>query len=149
MLQAQWRAVGIDVRLKTEPARVLFGESLTKRKFQMALFAWLSSPENVPRTTLHSSMIPSEANAWGGQNYTGFADPELDRLIDRIEIELDPVARKQQWRELQETYALELPSLPLWFRAQPFIFPKWLTGVVPTGNQFPTTLWVEEWQVAE
>lgn len=149
VLQANWRAVGVEVRLKTEPARVLFGETITKRKFQMALFAWLSSPENVPRTTLHSSMIPSEANAWDGQNYTGFRNAEMDALIDRLEIELDSAERAKLWRRLQEIDAEELPALPLYFRAQAFIFPKWLAGVVPTGNQFPTTLWVEDWQVGE
>jgi len=149
VLQANWRAVGIEVRLKAEPARVLFGETITKRKFQMALFAWLSSPENVPRTTLHSSMIPSADNAWDGQNYTGFSSPEMDALIDRLEVELDPAARTKLWRRLQEITADELPAVPLWFRAQAFIYPKWLTGVVPTGNQFPTTLWVEDWKVGE
>ena len=24
-------------------------------------------------------------------------------------------------------------------------FPKWLKGVRPTGHQFPSTLWVEQW----
>lgn len=149
VMQAQWRAVGIDVRLKTEPARVLFGETIAKRKFQMALFAWLSSPENVPRTTLHSSMIPTAENAWDGQNYTGFRNAEMDALIDRLETELDATKRRDLWRRLQEIYAETLPALPLYFRAQPFIFPKWLTGVVPTGNQFPTTLWVEDWKVVD
>jgi len=147
VLQANWRAVGIEVRLRTEPARVLFGETITRRKFQMALFAWLSSPENVPRTTLHSSMVPSADNAWDGQNYTGFRNAEMDALIDKLEVELDPAARTKLWRRLQEITAEELPALPLWFRAQAFIYPKWLTGMRPTGNQFPTTLWVEDWKV--
>jgi len=123
--------------------------TVTKRKFQMALFAWLSSPENVPRTTLHSSMIPSADNAWDGQNYTGFRNAEMDALIDRLETELDPAERTKLWRRLQEIDAEELPALPLYFRAQPFIFPKWLTGLTPTGNQFPTTLWVEDWKVGD
>jgi peptide/nickel transport system substrate-binding protein len=36
--------------------------------------------------------------------------------------------------------------LPLYFRADPFIIPKWLKGIEPTGHQFPTTLWVENWK---
>ncbi len=46
VLQSQWKAAGIDVRINNEPARVFFGETITKRKFQaMAMFAWISSPE--------------------------------------------------------------------------------------------------------
>ena len=150
VLQSQWKAAGIDVRINNEPARVFFGETISKRKFQaMAMFAWISSPESVPRTTLHSDSIPSEDNNWGGQNYTGYVNPEMDELLERIELELDRDKRKVLWNRLQNIYATELPALPLYFRANSFIMPKWLTGVQPTGHQFPTTLWVEDWAVAK
>ncbi len=115
----------------------------------MAMFAWISSPENVPRTTLHSEQVPSAANGWGGQNFTGFADPRMDEILDAIEIELDRDKRKELWRRIQSIYAEELPALPLFWRAQAFIFPKWLTGVTPTGHMGQSTLWVEDWRVEE
>ncbi|HTH15571.1 MAG TPA: peptide ABC transporter substrate-binding protein, partial [Magnetospirillum sp.] len=146
VLQAQWRKVGADVRLKVEPPRVFFGDTVTKRKFpHMALFAWYSAPESVPRSNLHSSQIPSEKNNWSGQNYPGYANPRMDELIDSIEVELNRPKRVALWRELQHLYADELPALPLFFRADAFILPKALKGVVPTGHQDPTTLWVENW----
>ena len=43
-------------------------------------------------------------------------------------------------------YAHELPALPLFFRADPFIIPKWLKGIEPTGHQDVSTLWVENWR---
>ena len=49
---------------------------------------------------------------------------------------------------MQEIYARDLPVLPLYFRADPFIIPKWLKGIKPTGHQDPTTLWVEHWHAA-
>ncbi|MGH6954696.1 MAG: peptide ABC transporter substrate-binding protein, partial [Alphaproteobacteria bacterium] len=146
-LQSQWRKVGVDARIRNEPARVFFGETVSRRKFSaMALYAWISSPESVPRSTLHSTQIPSEANAFVGQNYSGFRNAEADSLIDRIELELDREARRALWRRLQAIYASELPVLPLFFRANAFILPKWLTGIEPTGHQYPSTLWVEEWR---
>jgi peptide/nickel transport system substrate-binding protein len=150
VLQSQWKAIGVDVRIKNEPARVLFGETITKRKFTgLALFAWLSSPENVPHTTLHSTMVPTEANGWAGQNYADYRNPELDDLMDCIEIELDRGKREQMWHKLQAIYAEELPDLPLYFRAQAFIMPKWLKGVRPTGHQYQSTLWAEQWRIEE
>jgi peptide/nickel transport system substrate-binding protein len=150
VLQSQWKKVGIDVRIRNEPARVFFGETVTKRKFSaMALFAWLSSPESVPRTTLHSDNIPSEANGWGGQNYTGFSNARLDSLIEEIEVELDKAKRATLWKQIQEIYATELPALPLFYRTDAFILPKWLKGVEPTGHQYPTTLWIERWSTAK
>jgi peptide/nickel transport system substrate-binding protein len=150
VLQDQWRQAGIDVRIRNEPARVYFGETLTKRKYTgMAMYAWLSSPESVPRTTLHSEMIPTEANNWSGQNYPGYKNPEMDRLIEAIEVELDRDKRKALWSKLQRLYVEDLPVIPLYFRAQAYILPKWLEGVTPTGHQRPSTHWVEKWRVVE
>jgi peptide/nickel transport system substrate-binding protein len=148
VLQSQWKALGIDVRIKNEPARVFFGQTVTQRKFTgLAMFAWISAPEGVPRTTLHSEHIPNKDNNFAGQNYTGFRNAEMDDLLEAIEIELDRGKRGKLWHRLQEIYATELPVIPLYFRAEPYILPKWLTGVEPTGHQDPSTLWVENWGV--
>ncbi|MCW5770747.1 MAG: peptide ABC transporter substrate-binding protein [Rhodospirillaceae bacterium] len=147
ILQSQWRQVGIDARIQNQPARVFFGTTVTQRKFEgLALFAWLSSPESVPRSTLHSSMIPTAANNWSGQNSTGYANPEMDKLLDAIERELDREKRKALWYRLQMLYAEDLPALPLYFRADGYVLPPWLHGVVPTGHQGTSTLWVEQWR---
>lgn len=146
VLHSQWKQVGIDVRIRNQPARVYFGETVTKRKFKaLAMYAWFSSPESVPRSTLHSDNIPSEENNWRGQNYTGFRSNEMDELIDSIEEELDKEKRRKLWRRLQEIYTEELPVIPLYFRAESYILPKDLKGLVPTGHQYPSSLWVEHW----
>jgi peptide/nickel transport system substrate-binding protein len=145
VLQSQWRRIGVDIRIKNEPARVLFGETVPHRRFDMAMYAWISAPEDVPRSTLHSSEIPDAANGFAGQNAPGFKNAEMDRLIDALEVELDSDKRKALWAEAQRLYASELPSLPLFFRSDVFILPKWLSRVRPTGNQSPTTLWITDW----
>jgi peptide/nickel transport system substrate-binding protein len=145
VLQGQWRRIGVDIRIKNEPARVLFGQTVPHRQFDLAMYAWTSAPESVPRSILHSSEIPSEANGYAGQNAPGFKSAEMDRLIDALEVELDAEKRKTLWAEAQRLYAEELPSLPLFFRSDSFILPKWLSRVRPTGNQYPTTLWVTDW----
>lgn len=149
VLQSQWRKIGIDVRIKNQPARVFFGETLTERKYTgLGMYAWISSPESVPRTTLHSAYVPDTANGFSGQNYTGFKNAEVDDLLDRIEVELAPDKRRPLWRRLQEIYVEEIPVIPLYFRANAFIMPKWLKGLEPTGHQYPSTLWVENWYAA-
>ncbi len=147
VLQSQWRKLGIDIRIRNEPARVFFGQTVTRRRNKaMAMFAWISAPENVPRTTLHSTQIPTAGNNWSGQNYTGYKNPEVDALIDRIEVELDRDKRRALWHRMQVIYATDLPVVPLYFRADPFVLPKWLKGVEPTGHQDISTLWVENWR---
>ncbi len=149
VLQSHWRRIGVDIRIKNEPARVLFGETVPHRRFDMAMYAWISAPENVPRSILHSSEIPDAANGFAGQNAAGFKSAEMDRLIDALEIELDRGKRTALWAEAQHLYAKELPSLPLFFRSDTFILPKWLSGVRPTGNQYPTTLSITDWKAQQ
>lgn len=147
VLQSQWRQLGIEVRIRNEPARVFFGETVTKRRYtHMAMFAWISAPESVPRTTLSSDSTPTEENNWAGQNYTGYKSAEMDALIDAIEVELDRDKRKALWQQLQALYTQDLPVLPLYWRANVYVLPKWLSGVRPTGHLGTTTLWVEEWR---
>jgi peptide/nickel transport system substrate-binding protein len=145
VLQSQWQKIGVGIRIHNEPARVLFGETLRHRKFELAMYAWISAPENAPRSTFHSQEIPGEANAYSGENLSDYKNPEMDKIIDALETELDPAKRKTLWAAAQRLYATDLPSLPLYFRSDAFVLPKWLTGLRPTGNQYPSTLWVTDW----
>ncbi|MFQ5973786.1 MAG: peptide ABC transporter substrate-binding protein, partial [Alphaproteobacteria bacterium] len=69
--------------------------------------------------------------------------------IDRIEVECGDDVQTELWNEIQTRYAEDLPVLPLYFRANAFVMPKWLKGVTPTGHQYPSTLWVEHWSSSE
>ena len=146
VLPSQGKTVGVESVIKNEPARVFFGETTKERKYTgMALFAWISSPENVPLTILSSKHIPTKENNWAGQNYTGYKNPEMDKLLEDIEVELDKDKRRALWTKFQAIYAEDLPVLPLFFRAEPFIVPKWLKGITPTGHQYGTTMWSQNW----
>ena len=149
-IQSEWRQVGVDARIRNEPPRVFFGETVRKRRFSaMAMYAWTSSPENIPRSTLYSKMIPSEANNWSGQNYPGYRSAKMDKLLDAVEVQCEPKQNLQLWYDIQTLYATDLPALPLFYRANAFIMPPWLKGVTPTGNQYPSTLHVEDWRVGK
>ena len=148
VLAAMWRAVGVEARIRNEPPRVFFAETLSRRRHQaLAMFAWISSPENVPRASLHSDEIPRAERNFSGQNYPGFRHAEMDALLEALPIELDPEARRPLWNRLQAIYAEELPSLPLWFRQDAHVWPAWLAGVRPTGHLSPSSLWAEQWRV--
>ena len=95
----------------------------------------------MPRTTLHSHEIPSEANGWSGQNFTGYqATRGWTSCWTRSRSSSTGTSGPALWAELQRLYAEELPALPLFFRADAHIWPKWLEGVEPTGHMAPTTL---------
>jgi peptide/nickel transport system substrate-binding protein len=146
VLQSDLRQVGIELRLKAAPARIYFA-ALNKRKFEsLAFYSWITSPGNVPRTTLHSTEIPTAENGWSGQNYPGYRRPEMDKALDAAERELDPDKRRGFFADILRLYADDLPVLPMYFRVDSFVIPKPLTGIVPTGNQTCSSLWIETWR---
>jgi peptide/nickel transport system substrate-binding protein len=129
VIQSQLRQVGIELRLKAEPPRI-FSEALNRRNFTgLAMYAWVSRPQGVPRSTLHSEEIPTAKNAWSGQNYPGLT-PSPDGQGARCgERELDKDKRSALFADIQKLYAEDLPVLPMFFRVDPFVIPKALKGV--------------------
>ena len=147
-IQSDWKKIGIDVKIENQPPRVMFGDTMRERKFTGGvMYAWMSAPKDIPKTTLHSSMIPSPKNSYAGQNYAGYANPKVDKIIEDLETVCTAPKNQQLWNELQKIYAVELPALPLYYRVDSYFIPKWLTGLAPTGHMHPTTLWIENWKV--
>ncbi len=146
-MQNAWKAVGVEVTLRTEPSRMLFGHTTKHRAFPgLVMYTWTSLVGESPRLTLGSAMVLSEANNWRGANFTGFSDPEFDKAVDLSETELDPGRRRAAWATIQRIYAERLPALPLFINAIPQALPTWLRGFGPNGTRQPFTQRAELWR---
>lgn len=145
-MQDQYKAVGIELFAKSEPARVYFGDTLKNRKFEMALYSWVSIPEQTPRSTLHSTMIPSKANSLAGQNQPGWKNPEVDKLIDQLETELDANKRKALAHKIMEHYTRDIPVIPIYYRPDTAVIPADMAGYRLSGHLFYESLMAENWR---
>ena len=146
-VQSDWAKIGVYSNIINQAPRVFFGQTTRERQYpDSAMYAWLSAPQNIPRTTLHSSMIPNAENNFAGQNYPGFKNARMDAVLDDLETVCEDPENTALWHEIQDIYARELPALPLFFRSEVHVLPNWLDNVVPTGHQYPTTYWVENWK---
>lgn len=147
-LQSQWKQVGIEINIKNEPARVFFGETTRKRQFGgMAMYAWISNPENSPKSNVHSKEIPSDKNGWSGQNYMNWSNKKVDEICEKLEVEFDGKKRLQLVHEFLKYYTDEVPVIPLYYRADVGVTPSQLQNFRLTGTQFPETNEVEKWSV--
>lgn len=147
-IQAELKKIGVPVTIKNEPARVFFGETTKKAAYPaMAMYAWVSSPDSPPRSTLHSKEIPTQANAWAGQNSGGFANKRVDEILEQVFLEFDFDKRKALMAELQQIYTAEIPVLPLYLRATISTIPAKLANFELTGHLFYSSLSVENWNL--
>jgi peptide/nickel transport system substrate-binding protein len=145
-LQNEWKKMGMEVTIKNEPPRVFFGDTVRKAQYPaMAMFAWVSSPENSPRSTFHSESIPSAKNAYSGQNSPGWKNPEVDKLLDNLEEEFDANKRKAIITKVLYHYTNEVPVIPLFYRSEISVTPNTLKGYELIGHQFGESYHVENW----
>ncbi len=146
VLQDAWKAVGVEVTLRTEPSRTLFGQTTKHRAFPgLVMYTWTSNIGESPSLTLGSAMVPSEANNWSGANFTGFSDSQFDAASAAAETELDPTRRHAAWATMQRIYAERLPALPLFITVIPQALPTWLRGFEPDGRGQPFSQGAESW----
>ncbi|MFN7901953.1 MAG: peptide ABC transporter substrate-binding protein [Holosporales bacterium] len=148
MIRNAWNSIGVAVDTRLVAPTVLFEQILPKRQFDGAiLFAIASAPGAQLGSLWHSNQIPSQDNAFTGQNYSGYRNNSMDTLLDSLEGTQSLGYRQQLRRNIQQIYADDLPSIPLFFRPARYLFPENSLGIPTTGHQFPSSLWVEEWRI--
>ena len=104
MIRNELYKVGIEVR--PEPLDFsLFYQKAYKHEFDALLGAWSSSAiSEDPRQIWHS-----ENWANNGSNFVGFGNPQSDSLIERANLEMNPIKRKALLQEIQRVVWEEQP----------------------------------------
>jgi peptide/nickel transport system substrate-binding protein len=110
VLQAQWRAVGVEAEIVTREFGTLLTE-LMAGKFEVVSLRWVgvSDPEMLYET-FHSSRIPP-----AGFNRGRFRDAEVDRLLEAARAAGDPATRLRLLREVQVRLVDLAPYAFLWW----------------------------------
>lgn len=148
LMKDQWKAVGVDIVIKNEPARVLIADTLQKREFDsMILYYWTSAPENSRHAMFHSSQIPSKKNGFAGMNYPGWNSKKADDLLVKFESDFDQKSRIDLTRKLMKEYTEDLPVLPLFYRSDIAVIPKNLKGFIITGHYYNEMYTIENWNL--
>ncbi len=128
------RQIGIDLRIDNRPASVLFGQVTRERTFpHLVMYAWSSGPTTHYQTIWKSTEIPTRENNFVGQNTPGYRNPEVDRLLDASLEEFDEAKRRDLLIKVQDLWAEDLPSIPLYFRIVLNVSQKGLQGYKPRG----------------
>jgi len=119
IIQADLRKVGIGLTIKNYPARVLLSDVTNKRSFPgLVMYAWILSPTSDCDSLYTSDGIPRARNGWAGQNYPGYANPEMDTRCKAASREIDEGKRNALLNDTAIIFSRDLPAIPLYVRAQ-------------------------------
>ncbi|MBC7092454.1 peptide ABC transporter substrate-binding protein, partial [Candidatus Bipolaricaulota bacterium] len=91
-------------------------------------------------TLWQSKQIPPK-----GQNVAFYVNPVVDELYDKILAELDEGKRRELYVGIVEQWTKDIPSIPLYFRADPYVHKANIVGIKPTGTADPVAWNVWEW----
>ncbi|GGN45494.1 peptide ABC transporter substrate-binding protein [Deinococcus daejeonensis] len=120
ILQAQWKAVGVQVNIQNYPASVVFGPDFLSKgesgKWDMAMYAWTNNPVFEEGNLWKSEGIPTAANGYSGQNNPGWNNAEYDKLYKQAKVEFNQADRIKLFDRMQAVWNSEVPALPLYFR---------------------------------
>ncbi|MBM4188066.1 MAG: peptide ABC transporter substrate-binding protein [Gemmatimonadetes bacterium] len=138
VIQAQLKAVGIEVRFET-----LESAAWTLRwrtgQWESIVSAWFL-PADPSLTGLYACD--------GANNMTGFCDPALDSILERSDRTLDPDRRKRDLDLAQEMLVATARTLPLYYNVVPEVVSRSIGNYRGSGTNFGSFWNVFEWPLA-
>ncbi len=126
IIQQDLAAVGIRMEIRTVEWAAFINEFVKKRKFDALILGWNITPDPDQYDIWHSSKTgPDELN------HVGYANPEVDRLLEEGRRTFDIEGRKKAYFRIQEILAEEQPLVFLYYPdALPAVH-KRIRGIVP------------------
>jgi peptide/nickel transport system substrate-binding protein len=146
-LQGAWKKIGVDLQIKNYPARVLFGEIIKKRNFDLAFYSFVNNPDSNPKSTYHSQAIPSQENSWSGSNRPGWKNKSVDELLEKVDTEFDPKKRTALIKKVLKHYTEDIPALPMYYKSNTSVYPINLKNYWISPHTFSEYLEVENWSL--
>jgi len=97
----------IEVELKSSEWAT-YVDQLRNGQMMLSLLGWY--PDYIDPDNFLYPFLHSESNSWTG---TGYANPEVDRLLEQGAVEPDQATRAEYYKQVQEILAEEVPYIPL------------------------------------
>ena len=111
-LRQSFRALGIEVEIRVSDVPAYIRRVFGEYDFDLTLFP--GSSTNDPTVGLQR-FYWSKAAAKGAPfvNAWGYADAEMDTVLEAASVEIDPARRREQFARFQQIAMRDLPILPL------------------------------------
>jgi peptide/nickel transport system substrate-binding protein len=110
-MQAELRQAGIALTLRSAEFGTFYSD-ITKGAFQMYILRWIGSNEDpdIFHYCYATEMFPPK-----GANRGHYSNPRVDALLKAASATTDEPARRQDYIQVQQILAEDLPTIPLWY----------------------------------
>ncbi len=111
VVQDQLRKIGINVTFNKMERAAFLEDVGGNRNFQASLRminATVRDADSVLTRRFHSKMLG------GGNNYSGYSNPEVDTLIEKARMTVDSNERLKMYRQINEILKDDVPLIPIY-----------------------------------
>jgi peptide/nickel transport system substrate-binding protein len=132
ILQSELGAIGIKLDISNYPASTFFGTFLPQGvigKYDLAEFEDSFTYDADDSSLEACNQIPTAKNSYGGENYSFYCNPALDKLFTQEQTTADPTARQAAFNQIHQIYLTAFPFITLYA-------PEDLGIVKNTGNNY-------------
>jgi peptide/nickel transport system substrate-binding protein len=135
--QDQAKKAGIELLNNFKPAGTYFGEDLPNHNYDLALFAWVGTPDPA------GSVEIWKCN--GAQNYMEYCNRKVSRLLEASDVQLNVKKRFALFNQADALMANDIPTIPLYQKPTYLVYKAGIKGMKDNAtNQSPT--WnAEQW----
>jgi len=142
LFQAQMKAIGIKITIQNYDANTFFGTNLPDGDYQIAEFAWVSSPFVSGNQSIYCSYTNTN-NC--GQNWIHYANPSVDKLLASGASATNPTSEAADFNAADKILWTDMATLPLYQKPQFFAFSDKYGNIIPntseTGITWNGNLW--------
>jgi len=129
---------GFDLTLNFISGDIWFGDTtgLARRDFQLGAYAWVGQADPSIQTLYACNQIPTAENNWEGQNVMGWCNQKASDAAVVSGNCLDREKRIDAYNVVQQEFAKDMVSLPLFQRAESEAWSSNLVGVTPDPTEY-------------
>jgi len=141
---------GFDITRNHISADIWFGDTtgLARREYELGAFAWVGQADPAGRTLYACNQIQTADNNWEGQNGMGWCNQAASDAIVLATNTLDRDERIAAYDIVQENFANDMVSLPLFQRAEAEAWSTNLQGFEGDPTEYAVAR-AAEWSLAD
>jgi peptide/nickel transport system substrate-binding protein len=145
LFQAQMKKIGIRINIQNYDVNTLFGTNLPNGAYQIAEFAWYTTPFVSGNQPIYCSYT-NAANC--GENWTHSANQQVDQLMASGSTAPSTSTEVGDYNRADTILWQDMVTLPLYQTPQFFAWSNTLKGVVPNTSNDGVTWNAQQWSVS-
>ncbi len=131
LFQAEMKTIGIKINIQNYDANTFFGTNLPQGTFQIAEFAWVSTPFVSGNQSIYCSYTNS-TNC--GQNWNHYANPQVDKLMREGSQATSTSQEAADYNAADKILWQDMVTLPLYQKPQYFAYSDKYGNIIPNTS---------------